>query len=65
MTFSVPATAHACMRSEGVRAITPPICSHSQDLADTINAEVRRSFITTTVREQRPRPHHKGATVRV
>ena len=25
-------------------------------------AEVRRSFITTTVREQRPRSHHKGAT---
>ena len=25
-------------------------------------AEVRRSFITTPVREQRPRSHHKGAT---
>ena len=28
-------------------------------------AEVRRSFITTTVREQHPRSHHKGATGRV
>ena len=30
-------------------------------------AEVRRSFITTNVREQRPRSHHnlKGATGRV
>ena len=27
-----------------------------------VKAEVRRSFITTTVREQRPRSHHKGAT---
>ena len=27
--------------------------------------EVRRSFITTTVREQHPRSHHKGATGRV
>ena len=35
-------------------------CSlHSQ-----VKAEVRRSFITTTVRE-RPRSHHKGATCRV
>ena len=30
-----------------------------------IKAEVSRSFITTTVREQRPRSHHKGATGRV
>ena len=28
-------------------------------------AEVRRSFITTTVREQHPGSHHKGATGRV
>ena len=28
-------------------------------------AEVRRSFITTTVREQHPRSHHKCATGRV
>ena len=28
-------------------------------------AEVRSSFITTTVREQNPRSHHKGATGRV
>ena len=27
-------------------------------------AEVRRSFITTTVREQRPRSHQKGARTR-
>ena len=30
-----------------------------------LKAEVRRSFVTTTVREQRPRPHHKCATGRV
>ena len=30
-----------------------------------IEAEVRSSFITTTVREHRPRSHHKGATGRV
>ena len=29
------------------------------------DVQVRRSFITTTVREQRPRSHHKGATNRV
>ena len=28
-------------------------------------ADVRPSFITTTVREQRPRSHHKGAIGRV
>ena len=28
-------------------------------------AEVRRSFISTTIREQRPKSHHKGATGRV
>ena len=28
-------------------------------------AEVRRSFVATTVREACPRPHHKGATGRV
>ena len=32
---------------------------------DACKAEVRRSYITTTVREQRPRSHHKGATGRV
>ena len=31
----------------------------------TAKAEARRSFITTTVREQRPRSHHKGTTGRV
>ena len=30
--------------------------------AVTVKAEVRRSFITTTVRGQRPSSHHKGAT---
>ena len=30
-----------------------------------VRAEVRRSFITTTVLEQRPWSHHKGATSRV
>ena len=31
----------------------------------SLKAEVRRSFITTTIREQRPRSHHKGAIGRV
>ena len=35
------------------------VCTHN------LKAEVRRSFITTNVREQRPRSHHKGATGRV
>ena len=33
----------------------------NSELEET-KAEVRRSFITTTVLEQRPRSHHKGAT---
>ena len=35
------------------------------DSKDNAETEIRRSFITTTVREQRPRSHHKGATGRV
>ena len=30
-----------------------------------LKAEICRSFITTTIREQRPRSHHKGATGRI
>ena len=32
---------------------------------DAFKAEVRRGFNTTTVRDQSPRAHHKGATGRV
>ena len=39
---------------------SPQCCNCAQ-----AKAEVRRSFITTTVREQSPRSHHKGATSRV
>ena len=45
-------------------------CYHSADSDRGIfqllfKAEARCSFITTTVREQHPRSHHKGATGRV
>ena len=33
-------------------------------VSDRLKAEVRRSIIATTVREQHPRPHHKAATDR-
>ena len=39
--------------------------NHVQCRHEKIKAEVRSSFITTTVREQRPMSQHKGATDRV
>ena len=45
--------------SESVDAEEEPYMSRS------VKAKVRRSFITTAVREQPPRSHHKGATGRV
>ena len=41
------------------------ICTKNTEDAASLKAEVRRKFITTTVWDQYPRSHHKGATGRV
>ena len=58
------ATARELQYSEKPEASLLPTSKFSPGEAGgpLVKAEVRRSFITTTVREQRPRSHHKGAT---
>ena len=52
--------------AHGMKSSEPMLreCSRAPR-AVTVKAEVRRSFTTTTVRDQSPRSHHKGATGRV